>query len=133
MEGGVGKKNNVVFGVGAAAESRPFLFRHAYHGEELAFDIEFLADRIGVVEQGLRGVVTENDDRAVLLLLGRDEPAPALRFVFENLGGRDRVAFQNGVLRPPSFVFHHVGSGAEFPAETCAGRPKPPSHGAGCG
>ena len=78
-EGEEREVGGVVVGIRAAAEDLLLLGEHADHGEDVAFDIDFLADWLLLAEELFRGVVAEHDDVGAPLLFFLGEEAPLLR------------------------------------------------------
>ena len=70
-EGEEREVGGVVVGVLAAAEDLLLLGEDADDGEDVAFDLDFLADGGFLAEELLRGIVAEDDDVGAALLLLR--------------------------------------------------------------
>src|ERR1019366_9731781 len=92
------KIHQVVFGVRSTAECRFALGENSDYGEQLALDINFLAQRFFVLEQLFAGVVPQYDDRTAAVVIGIGEPAALVQFQVENVQGSREVAIEDGVL-----------------------------------
>ena len=104
----------VVVGILAAAECALDLLDLSDHFEELAFDVDFLAEWIGSAEEFVVGIGAEDDDRRAALVIDLAEPAAGLQIEIENIFRRGGVAFENRLLRLAVAVLDHVGSGAKL-------------------
>ena len=97
VEGAHGKDDLVVVGVLAAAKGLLLLVEHADHGVEAGFYIDLLADGVLAVDkEQFRGIVSEDADRRMALVLLVGKHAPGLHSEIRYIRDLGRVAIQNG-------------------------------------
>ncbi len=86
----------------------------ADHLEQLAFNVDFLADRIGIAEKFLSGVSAEDDHRSTPLVVDFAEPSARSQIQIEDIFCRRGVAFENCLLGFAVAILDDVGPGAKL-------------------